>query len=137
MQTPTSNSTQTPVRENQVNNPPTATPIPEAPVHLFMTRSSGARKANGALPSDEERKEAAKHLRLLESQGATTTEAVEYLLSMNWSTAAIREAVRYPSETKGHKKGDQLLPQHVNAIRTRWMQKRQAEQQAALRTKTA
>jgi hypothetical protein len=94
--------------------------------HFFMTRASGSRRQTGTLPGDDEKLEASRELRRMEHEGATTTEAVEYLLGRGWSTAAIREAVRYPSDTRGHKKGDQLLPQHVNAIRTRWMQKKAA-----------
>src|SRR5690349_10061152 len=60
---------------------------------------------------------------------ASTTKAVEYLISLGWSDSQIAQKIRYETDTmdangRGHRKGDALRVQHVNNIRAKYTAKK-------------
>jgi hypothetical protein len=90
---------------------------------IMISRGSRGSGSTGKMPTDVEKKAAFEHLS--KAGFPTKTKAVEYLLDLGWSTTAICQMVRYDSDTKGHKRGDPMLAQHVNHIRQGWLAAKQ------------
>ena len=98
-------------------------------IQTFSFGSTSARRSSGIVPNDAEHTTVDAFLK--SGKIESTTQAVEYLLSRNWTVSAICAKLTYKSDSKTLKDGKpvrlagaQLRPQHVNHIRDRYLAKK-------------
>jgi hypothetical protein len=113
-----------------------ATLVPRAAEVFSFTPVRGTRAgvtSNAKQPTHDDKKAAAEYFS--KNTGLNIKQAVTYLLEKGWTTSAICDFIRYPSDGRlnattgqpSHRSGDKMRPQHVNSIRLAW-QAAKAEQ---------